>query len=230
MKKLPVVSAALMIIVAALSGPAAAYQTGDMIFRAGAAVVDPHVDSGKLEKDGAVMLSSSGKATTVDVDSSTKPGLSATYMVDDNIGLELLVAAPFRHTIKTKGGLEATIGHLGETKQLPPTLTLQYYPMGDDSKFQPYVGFGLNYTKFFSEKFKGSNKTTFKNLELEDSWGAALQIGADFRIDDNWSINAAAWYVDLNTKATFKNTAGEKYKIDVDLDPMVYMIGVAYKL
>ena len=234
MKKLPVAAAALMTVVAALSGPATAYQTGDMIVRAGAAMVDPHVDSDKLKEDGAVI----NPKKTVDVDSNTQFGLTATYMLGDNIGLELLVASPFRHEIKVKDdNSDATknlTGKLGHTRQLPPTLTLQYYPMDDGSEFQPYVGLGVNYTKFFKEELTSTRKASrggdYKNLELKDSWGVAIQLGTDFRIDDNWSINAAAWYVGIDTTATFKSKDGtKKYKVDVDLDPMVYMVGVAYK-
>ncbi|GAA4651949.1 outer membrane beta-barrel protein [Kistimonas scapharcae] len=225
-KKLPV-AAAVMAVVAALSGPAMAYQAGDVIVRAGAATVDPDVDSGKLKANGAVV--NPADPTTVDVDSDTQLGLSMTYMLDDKFGIELLAATPFQHTIKTKGGL-ASLGKLADVKHLPPTLTLQYYPMDSSSAFQPYVGLGLNYTTFFDEEFKGSNKTAFRGLELKDSWGLAAQLGADYRIDDNWSVNAAVWYVDIDTEAKFKSADGTtKYKVDVELDPMVYMVGVAYK-
>ena len=232
MKKLPVAAAALMTVVAALSGPATAYQTGDMIVRAGAAMVDPHVDSGHLKQNGNKLT----PKKTVDVDSNTQFGLTATYMLGDNIGLELLVASPFRHEIKVKDDAttNSLTGKLGHTRQLPPTLTLQYYPMDDGSEFQPYVGLGVNYTKFFKEELtstrKASRTGSYANLELKDSWGVAVQLGADFRIDDNWSINAAAWYVGIDTTATFKEPGTtNKYKVDVDLDPMVYMVGVAYK-
>lgn len=225
-KKLPV-AAAVMAVVAALSGPAMAYQAGDVIVRAGAATVDPDVDSGALKANG--VSATPANPTTVDVDANTQFGLSMTYMLDDKFGIELLAATPFQHTIKTKGEL-ASLGKLADVKHLPPTLTLQYYPMDSSSAFQPYVGLGLNYTTFFDEEFKGSNKTAFRGLELKDSWGLAAQLGADYRINDNWSVNAAVWYVYIDTEATFKNTAGDtKYKVDVELDPMVYMVGVAYK-
>ncbi|MCK5893449.1 MAG: outer membrane protein OmpW, partial [Endozoicomonadaceae bacterium] len=60
-------------------------------------------------------------------------------------------------------------------------------------------------------------------------WGLAAQVGADYRINETWSLNAAAWYMDIATTASFKDAAGTtKYKVDVDVDPMVYMVGVAY--
>ncbi|WP_246506466.1 OmpW/AlkL family protein [Kistimonas asteriae] len=226
-KKLPV-AAAVMAVVAALSGPVMAYQAGDVIVRAGAATVDPDVDSGALKVNGVANITN-GATTTVDVDSDTQLGLSMTYMLDDKFGIELLAATPFQHTIKTKGGLGPALGKLADVKHLPPTLTLQYYPMESSSAFQPYVGLGLNYTTFFDEEFKSQHKATYSGLELKDSWGLAAQLGADYRIDDNWSVNAAVWYVDIDTEAKFKDTAGNKYKVDVELDPMVYMVGIAYK-
>ena len=32
---------------------------------------------------------------------------------------------------------------VGSTKQLPPTLNLQYYFLGSDSNFRPYAGEGI---------------------------------------------------------------------------------------
>ena len=39
----------------------------------------------------------------------------------------------------------------GETKHLPPTLSLQYY-FTNKSRITPFVGAGINYTYFFDEK------------------------------------------------------------------------------
>lgn len=219
------VAAAVMSAIVALSGPVMAYQAGDVIVRGGIATVAPDIDSGALTMNGA---SASTPKTTVDLESDTQIGLSVTYMVHDQIGVELLAATPFKHTIKVKGGL-ANLDKLADVEHLPPTLTVQYYPMESSSVFQPYVGVGLNHTIFFNEELKGTNKTTFNGIKLQKSWGLAAQLGADYRINEAWSVNAAAWYVDIETKASFKDAAGtSKYKVDVDVDPIVYMVGVAY--
>ncbi|CAM3452334.1 OmpW/AlkL family protein [Parendozoicomonas haliclonae] len=209
------------------SGTVAAYDAGDLIIRTGAATVAPDVDSGNLKANGAVV--NPANPTTVDVDSNTQLGLSFTYMLDSNWGVELLAATPFSHTIKTKGGL-ASLGKLADVKHLPPTLTLQYYPMASGDAFQPYVGAGINYTTFFSEDFKSNHKGSFKSLNLDDSWGLALQAGFDYALTDNLGVNAAVWWIDIDTEATFKSPDGAtKYKVDVELDPMVYMVGLNYK-
>ena len=69
-------------------------------------------------------------------------------MLTNTWGVELLAATPFEHDITIKGApVDA-----GSTKHLPPTLTVMWYPMGgSDSRFQPFVGAGVNYTYFWDE-------------------------------------------------------------------------------
>ncbi|WP_299734331.1 OmpW family outer membrane protein [uncultured Endozoicomonas sp.] len=207
-----------------LSGAVQAYDAGDYIVRGGLATVSPNVDSGNLYANGAEQSNS-----TVDLNSNTQVGLTLTYMIQDNIGVELLAATPFSHKLKGKGGI-AGLGEFAKTKHLPPTLSVQYYPMSKESSFQPYVGAGLNYTVFFDEEFIKGNEGSFKSLELDDSLGLTAQAGFDYQIDESWSLNAAVWYMDIDTTGTFKSIDGStNYKIDVEIDPWVYMAGVAYK-
>ncbi len=98
-----------------------------------------------------------------------------------------------------------------------------------NAKFQPYLGLGVNYTVFFSEDFKGAASDTFRDLELDSSLGLSGQLGFDYRLNENWALNAAVWYMDINTTAKFKDNAGNRYKLDAELDPLVYMAGVSYK-
>ena len=199
---------------------AQAYNAGDFIVRGGVASVQPDVNSGGLNGD---------KANTVDVDGNSQLGISFTYMYSDKVGIELLAATPFSHTLKAKGGISG-LGDFADVKHLPPTVSLQYYPMGAQSAFQPYVGLGINYTVFFSEDLKGAADTSFEDLELDSSLGLAGQLGFDYTLNENWSLNAAVWYMDIDTTATFKTKSnGAKNTIDVELDPWVYMAGVAYK-
>ena len=218
-----VLSLAVAAAVAFSTASAQAYEAGDFIFRGGVASVQPDVDSGGLKTNGV-----EDKNATADVNNDTQLGLSFTYMLSDKFGVELLAATPFKHTLNGKGDL-ASLGDFAEVKQLPPTVSLQYYPMDKNAKFQPYLGLGLNYTVFFSEDFKGSASDTFRDLELDSSLGLSGQLGFDYRLNGNWAINAAFWYMDINTTAKFKNTAGNRYKLDAELDPLVYMAGVSYR-
>ncbi|KAF1021042.1 MAG: hypothetical protein GAK37_03500 [Pseudomonas sp.] len=45
-------------------------------------------------------------------------------------------------------------------------------------------------------------------------------------------INGQIRYIDISTKATVDNNAlaaGTRAKVNVDVDPMVYMVGIGYK-
>ena len=217
------------LVALALAAPAAhAYQAGDMILRAGAITTAPNESSGDLKFDGNKV--SGTKAT---LDSDTQLGLTFAYMLTDHIGLELLAATPFKHTVAVKGLGGGLDGKLADIKQLPPTLSLQYYPMEPNSRFQPYAGVGINYTLFFDEDLSSARKDQgFSNLKLQDSVGIAGQLGMDYLLTDNLLVNASVWYVDIDTKASVNGPTAlgySKTKVNVDVDPWVYMVGLGYK-
>ncbi|OOV94997.1 outer membrane protein OmpW [Pseudomonas sp. MF6396] len=217
------------LIALALAAPVAhAHQAGDFILRAGAITIAPNEDSGDIKLDGTKV-----GGTKATLDSDTQLGLAFAYMLTDHIGLELLAATPFQHEVGVKGLGAGLDGKLANIKQLPPTLSLQYYPMEPTSKFQPYAGIGLNYTLFFDEDLSSSRKAQgFSNMKLKDSVGLAGQLGMDYMLTDNLLVNAAVWYVDIDTKATIDGPSAlgvGKTKVSVDVDPWIYMVGVGYK-
>lgn len=204
------------------AGGVHAHEAGDIIVRAGAAMVAPDDSSSQVRVGGTAI---GGKAT---VGNNTQLGITAAYMVSDKIGVELLAATPFNHKISLKG-LGALDGKFADTKHLPPTVTLQYYPAGKDSRWQPYVGAGVNFTAFFNEKLTGTRKAQgFSDLSLSNSTGLALQLGSDFMITDRLMFNVAVWHVDLSTTARAKLN-GAPVKVKVDIDPWVYMVGLGYR-
>lgn len=222
------------VIALALAAPfAQAHQAGDFIIRAGAITTAPNEDSGELKLDGAKI--SGTKAT---LDSDTQLGLTFAYMLTDHVGIELLAATPFQHTVGVRGisaatGIAGLDDKLADIKQLPPTLSLQYYPMAPTSRFQPYAGVGINYTMFFDEDLTSAREQQgFSNLKVQDSVGLAGQLGLDYMLTDNMLVNASVWYADIDTKATVDGPTAlgvGRTKVDVDVDPWVYMVGIGYR-
>ena len=232
--KLGVLAAAVMAAAPAVQ----AYEAGDFIGRVGVVTVDPDSSSSNLNSNALGELD----GAKVSVDSNTQLGLTVSYMFTDQIALGILGATPFKHNIEGDGSILGGAGKLAETKQLPPTITLQYFPMPSGSKFQPYVGVGVNYTNFFEEKTTQTLTDTYATLasgvdrtdiELDDSFGLAAEIGLDYMVTDNIGVNAAIWYADIDTEATINayadNTKADTSTIDVDIDPWVYMVGLSYK-
>lgn len=204
-------------VVAALVSPSVfAHKQGDFVLRVGAASVVPNDSSDKIL----------GSQEELKVDSNTQLGLTFGYMFTDNISLELLAATPFSHDISTD---LLGLGDIADTKHLPPTLMVQYYFGEPQSKFRPYVGAGLNYTIFFDEGFNNKAKNVgLTDLKLDDSFGLAANVGVDYMINDQWFVNASAWYANIETEATYK-FGGAKQKTDVKINPWVFMISGGYK-
>ncbi|MBD9485257.1 outer membrane beta-barrel protein [Pseudomonas sp. PDM14] len=220
---------ASLLALAIASPMAHAFEAGDIIVRAGAVTVDPHEDSSDIWV-GALATDVAGTKATLDSD--TQLGLNFAYMVTNHVGIELLAATPFSHDVGVAGmpGAFAGLnGKLGELKHLPPTLSVVYYPLDAKSAFQPYVGAGINYTWFFDTKLSSAAEDKgFSGLDMKDSWGLAAQVGMDYMLTDNIMVNAQVRYIDIDTEGT-TNFGGDKVKVDVDVDPFVYMVGLGYK-
>ncbi|WP_068829050.1 OmpW family outer membrane protein [Pseudomonas sp. BMS12] len=221
---------ATSLLALALVAPLAqAHKAGDIIVRAGAITVDPHESSSDIWV-GALGTDVAGTKATLDSD--TQLGLNFAYMVTDHVGVELLAATPFSHDVGVAGmpGAFAGLnGKLGELKHLPPTLSVVYYPMDASSAFQPYLGAGINYTWFFDTELSSEAEDKgFSGLDMDDSWGLAAQIGMDYMLTDNIMLNAQVRYIDIDTTGT-TSFGGREVKVDVDVDPYVYMVGLGYK-
>ncbi len=195
--------------VALVAAPAVAQSKGDWTLGVGIHAVDPTSDAGDL--DGTAL--GLGRLPT-SVDRDVKPTLTFEYFVADNVGIEVLAALPFKHEISIAG-----VGKVGETRQLPPVVSLQYH-FANRSKFTPFMGLGVNYTRFFSTDAQGALAGT--RLQLEDSWGLAAHAGVDVALGDNGALRADLRWADIDSKVKVNGaTLGT-----ATVDPLVY--GVAY--
>lgn len=197
--------------VALLAGatPVMAKEAGDLLIRARAIMVEPN-ESADITVIGG----------SVDIDSSVMPELDFTYFFTDNIAAELILAVTPHDIVATDTLLDDV--PVGDTTLLPPTLTLQYHFL-PRQQMSPYVGVGINYTHFFSVDAAGGTVT---DLELDDSFGVALQAGIDFAIDERWVVNADVKRVWINTDASLNGGAIEA---DVDINPWIFGLGVGYR-
>jgi len=230
MKKALTMALAITMAGSALS--AQAYEKGDWVLRAGATTVDPDTDSDEFTLPMEV-------TAKVEVDDDTQLGIIPVYMVTDKWAVELLAATPFEHDITVEG----TSIDAGSTKHLPPTVSVQWYPRGGQDGWQPYIGMGVNYTVFFDEDTDSDlvdllgdltgGVVDDANLDLDDSFGLAAQAGIDFPFGEHWAFNVAVWYIDIDTTAEVTAKAAgataAKVKFDVEIDPWVYNVGIAYK-
>ncbi|MGI9343958.1 MAG: OmpW/AlkL family protein [Gammaproteobacteria bacterium] len=211
MKKYMMAGVALCLF-SALAQAQTAIDKGDFIVRGGVAIIDP-------ESDGLSIDLGAGPQN-LSADSATGVTFNLEYMFTRNIGLELLAALPYKHDLQLDGTT------IGETKQLPPTLSVKWHqPIG---QIVPYVGLGVNWTVFFDEKLDGGNNV----LALDDSLGIAAQIGFDYVFSNNWLVNVDVRYISIETDAVVGGTlagGGAAAIGTVDINPWVYGVNVGYK-
>lgn len=189
---------------ASVSAPALAQSKGDWLLGVGAHQVAPKSDNGSL----------AGGTLDVDVGTDIRPTITAEYFIADNWGIEVLAALPFEHDINIRG-----LGRVGSTKHLPPVVSLQYH-FNSQGKVSPFVGAGINYTRFFSTETSGA--LAGNDLDLDASWGLAAHAGLDVKISDRGALPVDMRWIDIDSDASLNgNRIGT-----VNIDPLVY--GVAY--
>jgi outer membrane protein W/outer membrane protein OmpA-like peptidoglycan-associated protein len=203
---------------------------GDWLFRAGASVLDPKGGNledpqlGKLEADDAI-----------------SPAGSVAYMLTDHIATELWLAWPFQHDLNFKTPTGGVTG-VGDVELFPPTLSLQYH-FNPEGRVQPYLGAGVNYTKFSSEHLdnEGLGLPTGSELDLDDSWGAAAQAGVNFTMRERWFLSLDVRWLDVDSDARIKLGSGPSavppnlkiFSADgqkAEVDPWAYGVYIGYRI
>jgi outer membrane protein len=155
-----------------------------------------------------------GGAVKVEADSRWIPEVDISYFFTRNIAAELVLTYPQKINIDVGGHKEGTI------RALPPSLLLQYH-FTDFGAFKPYVGAGVNYTRFYNR----NNILGGAASVQRDSFGLAAQVGFDYALSKNWVFNVDVKYIQMDTDVKVGGTKVGK----VDLDPMLYGIGIGYR-
>jgi outer membrane protein len=181
-------------------------QAQDWFVRFGPTVVDPKNDNGTLANG----------AFQTHIKDQTALGFTLGYHFTPNWALELLASTPFEHSVQLNGGTALDFKHL------PPTLSLQYYFL-PESKVNPFLGVGANYTLTFSEKERGPLVGT--NTKVGDSFGIAAQAGLVFNIAEQWDIVADARWMNIDASVKVDGTkVGTTH-----VDPMIYGLHLGYR-
>lgn len=149
------------------------------------------------------------------------PELDISYYFTDNIAAELILGTTYAN-IDAAGSIDA-LGKVGKTWLLPPTLTLQYH-FTDFGAFKPYVGAGVNYTLFYNQSGKGA----FSDLDVKNEFGAALQVGFDYMLDEHWGVNFDVKKLFLEPEWKVK-LDGAPLSGKAKLDPWLIGTGITYR-
>jgi outer membrane protein len=159
----------------------------------------------------------------VDISDEWVPSLQIEYFFTDNISAELLCCIA-THDV---GAVDTAVGavDLGEVTHFPPTVTLKYRWTGF-GQWQPYVGAGVNYTAFIDEETPPS--PPINDIDYDESFGPALQVGFDYRLDEHWAVNVDVRKIWINSDVSIDTTLGP-VEADVDIDPWVVTTAIGYR-
>lgn len=198
------------------AAPLLVQETSPWMIRVRALVVAPQ-SSASVSVNGAADVNGLKASTSV------VPELDITYFFTKNIAAELILGVT-PHNVKGTGSL-ASLGKIGSTWLLPPTLMLQYH-FTEFGAFKPYVGAGVNYTFTFNNKEAGPMSA----FHVKNAPGFALQAGFDYMLDKHWGLNLDVKKIWLRPDATATLTSGPTpVTAKVKLDPWLVGVGVTYR-
>ena len=148
------------------------------------------------------------------VSNSFIPEADLSYFITDNISVEA-IAGITKHTVRN-----SVAGTVSNVWLLPPTVTLQYQ-FDPNGPIRPYVGAGVNYTFFYDPK------SALPNIGFKNSFGWALQAGADVPVGDGpYFLNADVKKIFLGTHI---HAMGGAVQASARLDPWIIGAGVGLR-
>ncbi len=204
-----------------------AQERGDWMFRMGPMHFDPSVSSSPVQTPSSGLMSGSG----IGIDGNSQLGLNISYMLTDSLAVETTISAPFKHDLTISGldryGLNTS--NLGEVKQITPSFSALYYFRAPASKFRPFLGAGLNYTKFFDDSLSTQARSELgaEGLELDEHVGLSLRAGFDWKLREGWFLNASVWRMNVDTNASFNSRFGH-ISTYAEMDPWIYQITLGH--
>jgi outer membrane protein len=225
MKNHKAVAAAVVGAMSLFAAAAAhAQSAGSVMLRAGVTRIDPNVKSGDLSAP-------SFAGTKADIKADTQPGAGLTYMVTDNIAVDVPLALPFKHEIVGDGAI-AGVGKIGEVHALPITVMGQYRFLSPTSVIRPYVGAGVTYAKFYKARstavftaLTGGTPSDPTTLDVDSKFAATVELGGTFAFNEHWFLDATVLHTFLKTTTTL--STGQT--LDTKLDPTTVSLSVGYR-
>ncbi|HOY37265.1 OmpW family outer membrane protein [Piscinibacter sp.] len=203
-------------VAAALALPSVAVQAQENTFKVGAIRYTTNSKTNGIQ--------GAGVPPGADAETGDATTLLLTYerALTPNIGVELVIGVPPKITARATG----TVAFLGDdvlsAKNVAPTVLVNYHFGAPGDTWRPYLGAGINYTKFVSVKSKLA-----PDVKMSDSTGLAVQLGIDYAASKDWGVFASIAKVQTKSKLVAAGTT--VLTTEIDFRPTTYSFGVSYK-
>jgi outer membrane protein len=201
---------------AALLALAGAAQAQDNVLKFGVTYYDTHSKTTGIQ---GVGIPPGADATTGDA---TTVIFVYERMLTPNIGAELVLGIPPKITASATGSA-AFLGEVLSARNVAPTFLVNYYFGDPANKWRPYLGAGINYTRFTDIEVTLPNTTA----DMSDSVGLALQAGISYAASKNWGLFASVARVDVESDLVAVNST--VLTTTIDFRPGTYSAGLWYR-
>ena len=142
--------------------------------------------------------------------------------VAPNWGLSLDLGIPPRIKAKATGSV-AFLGEVLSAKNVAPTAFVNYHFFESAATLRPYLGLGINYTRFVDIK-----SSLASDVKMSDSVGWAAVVGLDYAINDQWGLWTSVAALKVKTKVVAV-TPGTVLTSTIDFRPIVYSAGASFR-
>ena len=149
--------------------------------------------------------------------------------------VELALGYPPLSKVEGKG--PATVGSvpyngqvISTARWLSPTVLLEYRFLGESSKWQPYIGAGVNYTAFYDRVSTAQGNAASggpTKLSLTASVGPAATVGLAYHINSRWLVNASYSISRVNSDIK-TDTAGVVRTSTLHFGPQALVVSGGY--
>jgi outer membrane protein len=155
--------------------------------------------------------------------------------LSEHFSAELALGAP--PLTKTLGKGPATLGSVPYNNQevvtarwFAPTLLLTYSFFDESARLRPYIGAGINYTRFYSRRATAAGEAITggpTSISLTTSVGPAATIGLSYRLTRHFSLYGSLSASEVDSDLT-ANTAGVLRKTHVSFGPRAAVLAAGY--
>ena len=164
----------------------------------------------------------------------TRDAASKVEMLQGIVGATGGMASPYFGSLVGAQVARNVVSHHGDTisktRQMAPTVFVNYKFGSPARSLRPFVGLGLNYTQFKSTSTPAGVATLNDGpltIKLNDSLGMAAQAGVAYRIDDHWSLHAAWTIVQVKSEMV-ATTAHSVQRASFRSTPTAFLATVGY--
>lgn len=163
--------------------------------------------------------------------------LYVAYVRTISTHFDVEVAFGYPPLTKTEGRGPAMLGSvpyngqvISTARWVAPSLLVEYVFGNPSSRLRPYVGVGVNYTKFIARQSTAAGNAASggpTSISLPSSVGPAATAGLSYELNDRWHVYASYSVAQVNSKLT-ADTAGVIRTSEVHFWPNTLVVSAGY--